>query len=444
MNIGVKLKESSGTDPERIDEIATLKQRIKELEQSESERNRAEEALRTSEVMLHKEQEFSRLLLDTSPALIVAIGLDGKTLMMNQALLDILEYTKKEIIGTEYMNTFIPEEDREMLSTVFQQIIKKGKAMVNENRIRSKSGRIYLVEWHGRTVHKKNDFDFFLGVGIDITDWKSAEEKLRKSEAKYRTIVENTNDAIYIHDFEGNIIDVNENACRMVGYTKDELVGSHLSKIDKTWHLPENKELEVLMREGGIIFERDNVRKDGSVVSVEISVKIINHDGKGTVQGFVRDITERKRVAEELVSKTKSLEDTNTALKVLLKYRDEETKKVEDSYTSNIRELIMPYVEKLKKTRLEDRQQLFLDIVEENLNAILSPFLKNVSMKFSNFTPQEIEIASHIRIGKTTKDIAELMNLSPGTINTHRNNIRKKLGLNNINVNLTAYLKSLA
>ncbi len=50
-------------------------------------------------------------------------------------------------------------------------------------------------------------------------------------------------------------------------------------------------------------------------------------------------------------------------------------------------------------------------------------------MKFSNFTPQEIEIASHIRIGKTTKDIAELMNLSPGTINTHRNNIRKKLGL---------------
>jgi DNA-binding NarL/FixJ family response regulator len=82
--------------------------------------------------------------------------------------------------------------------------------------------------------------------------------------------------------------------------------------------------------------------------------------------------------------------------------------------------------------------------MEENLNAILSPFLKNVSMKFSNFTPQEIDIASHIRIGKTTKDIAELMNLSPGTINTYRNNIRKKLGLNNINVNLTAYLKSLA
>ena len=240
------MKESSGTYPELIEKIVTLKQRIKKLEQSESERKRAEEALRTSETELRKEQEFSRLLLDTSPALIVAIGLDGKTLMMNQALLDILEYTKEEIVGTEYMNTFVPEEDREMLATVFQQIIKKGKATVNENWIRSKSGRTYLVEWHGRTVHNKSDFDFFLGVGIDVTDRKSAEEELKKSEVKYRTIVENTNDAIYIHDFEGNIIDVNENACRMVGYKKDELIGSHLSKIDKVWHLPEIKSLRNL------------------------------------------------------------------------------------------------------------------------------------------------------------------------------------------------------
>ena len=136
-----------------------------------TERKRAEEALRTSEVKFRKEQEFSQLLLDTSPALIVAIGFDGKTLMINQALLDVIEYTKEEITGVDYLNTFVPEEDRGMLALVFQQIINEGKATVNKNRIRSRSGRTYLVEWHGRTViQTEGDSDFFVGVGIDITE----------------------------------------------------------------------------------------------------------------------------------------------------------------------------------------------------------------------------------------------------------------------------------
>ncbi|MBA4390716.1 MAG: hypothetical protein C0399_07245, partial [Syntrophus sp. (in: bacteria)] len=145
-----------------------------------TERKQAGEALQETEAKLRKEQEFSQLLLDTSPALIVAIGFDGKTLMMNQALLDVLEYTKEEITGVDYLNTFVSEEDRGMLAVVFQQIINEGKATVNENRIRSRSGRIYLVEWHGRTVHKEGDLDFFVGIGIDITSRKHAEEEILK------------------------------------------------------------------------------------------------------------------------------------------------------------------------------------------------------------------------------------------------------------------------
>src|SRR5664280_2114246 len=108
-----------------------------------TERKQAEEALTNSEAKLRKEQKFSQLLLDNSPALIVAISLDGKTMMMNKALLDTLEYTTEEIKGADYLTTFVPEEDRGMLAGVFQKIMQKRITTLNENRIISKSGRTY-------------------------------------------------------------------------------------------------------------------------------------------------------------------------------------------------------------------------------------------------------------------------------------------------------------
>jgi len=129
----------------------------------------------------------------------------------------------------------------------------------------------------------------------EIEERKHAERALRESEERYRSIVENITDALYIHDFKGNILDVNEHACMMVGYEKDELVGANLSKIDKSWNLPENPELEELIRKGKAIFERQNIRKDGSIIPVEISVKISDPSGNGIIHGFVRDISDRKR-----------------------------------------------------------------------------------------------------------------------------------------------------
>jgi PAS domain S-box-containing protein len=282
----------------------------------------------------------------------------------------------------------------------------------------------------------------------DITEQKKVEAALMQSEKSLRAVFNNIYDGIIVHDLDGRILDVNDRMLEMYGITRGDARNYTIAdySADENGQPGRLKSIwDNVIETASQIFEWKARRPlTNRIFDVEVALRKTEWYGQDAIIGVIRDITERKRVEEELFSKTKSLKDANTALKVLLKYRDEEKKKVEDNYTSNIRELIMPYVEKLKKTRLEDRQQLFLDIIEENLDSILSPFLKNVSMKFSNFTPQEIEIASHIRIGKTTKDIAELMNLSPGTINTHRNNIRKKLGINNVNVNLTAYLKSLA
>ena len=150
-----------------------------------TERKWAEEALRTSEAKFRREHEFSQLLLDTSPALIVAIGYDGKTIMMNRALLEMLEYTLDQALGTDYLTTFVPEDDRELLASVFKSIVEEGKAPVNENRIISKSGKIYLIEWHGATVvNRVGGPNLFVGVGIDITERKQAEADREKLEAQ--------------------------------------------------------------------------------------------------------------------------------------------------------------------------------------------------------------------------------------------------------------------
>ena len=142
---------------------------------------------------------------------------------------------------------------------------------------------------------------------------RRAEDEVRASEKRYRAIVENTNDALYIFDFEGNILDVNENACRMVGYTRDELVGANLSKIDS----PEDTGLrpthmKQLLKDNSTLFAGSHMRKDGSLVPVETSAKVVTHKRKGIIQGFVRDITDRKRMEEEIAgekAKLKTLSD---------------------------------------------------------------------------------------------------------------------------------------
>ncbi len=159
---------------------------------------------------------------------------------------------------------------------------------------------------------------------------------------------------------------------------------------------------------------------------------------------------ERKRIEQDLVKrereleiKTIDLEEANVALRVLLKKGDEDKNELEKRLVFNARGLIEPFLKKLKSSALNTKQQGYVDIIEFNLNGIISPLMRGLSINHINLTPTEIQIANLVRFGQSTKEIAMLLNLSSRTIEVHRNNIRKKINLTNKKINLRTYLQSL-
>jgi DNA-binding CsgD family transcriptional regulator/PAS domain-containing protein len=151
----------------------------------------------------------------------------------------------------------------------------------------------------------------------------------------------------------------------------------------------------------------------------------------------------RKR-EQELELKTKNLAETNTALKVLLKQREGDRLELEQRVLSNIRELVLPYIDKIKRAKLEPREKGIAEIIESHLNDLVSPFLQRLSTVKSVLTPQEIQVAALVKEGRTSKEIGEILGVSDTTINFHRKNLRRKLGLSNTQTNLRTHLLSLS
>jgi len=150
----------------------------------------------------------------------------------------------------------------------------------------------------------------------------------------------------------------------------------------------------------------------------------------------------RKR-EKELKIKTESLEEANTALKVLLKKKDDDETELEEKGLSNVRELVIPFLEKVKKSQLDPKQISNINILELNLNDIISPFLRNFSVKYASLTPTEIQVAHLVKHGARSKEIANLLDLSKRTIDSHRANIREKLKIKNKKSNLRSYLSAI-
>ena len=155
-----------------------------------------------------------------------------------------------------------------------------------------------------------------------------------------------------------------------------------------------------------------------------------------TIEALEEEIRQHEITSKKLASQTTALQEMNTALQVLLKRRDEEKTQYDMELKGKIEKMIQPYLDKLKESKLSDEQKNILTLIEQNLRAVGSPFLYSPLLLFSNLTAKEIQVANLIKQGLTSKEIASLLEISPRTVETHRYQIRKKLGFQDKKRNL--------
>ncbi len=280
--------------------------------------------------------------------------------------------------------------------------------------------------------------------------------ELMENKEEFGIIFENASDLYLYTRMDGTIINVNRRLKDIFNYKRGYVVQKNIlelgllgSDLFKNQTTPFSKFVTGRQTQP---MELKTFHKNGTPLYIEANFRLIkeNNFDKGVLI-FIRNITKRKHAEkallehrdhlEELVrDRTSNLAELNTALKVLLDQRDRDKIELEEKILFNVRELVLPYFERLKKSKMDSSQKASLDIIETNLNNIISPFSHRLSTKFMKLTHTEVLISNYVKHGKSTKEIADLMNLSANTIESYRKQIRKKMGIRNQKANLRTFL----
>ncbi|MBN2111447.1 MAG: PAS domain S-box protein [Methanosarcinaceae archaeon] len=323
------------------------------------------------------ESERARKYLEVAGSMIVALDPKGNIVLTNAKCCEELEYSEDELIGSNWFDTVILPEDREKMLEVFNRILNGDLDSVEyfENCIFTKNGEKKLLSWQNSYMRDPSGkITTVLSSGLDITRHRSAEKKIQASEEKFRTLFENSVDAVIILSSDGAILEVNNAACNMLGYSREEFLG--LSKNDLV--APEYRDscmenTASVMEKGHDMFETLFVKKDGSRLPVEMSVKIIDYNGNPAMLSNGRDISERRK-AEEAISKyTEDLSKANEALKSLDRMKNE--------FISNLsHELKTPLIS------IKGYNELVHDEVLGPLNEKQKNAMKNVLDKYDHLS----------------------------------------------------------
>jgi PAS domain S-box-containing protein len=406
-----------------------------------TERKRAEELLQQSE-------NLYRTIFENTGTATIIIEEDTIISLVNTEFVKMTGYSKDEWERKRSWTEFVAREDVERMRRY--HYLRR-----NDANAAPRNYEFSLIDSWGRVR------DVFLTVAMipgtrksvasfaDMTERKIALRKARESENWYRTIFETTGTATIIIEEDTVMSLVNTEFAQLSGASKEYCEGRSWTHFIAPEDVGRMKRFHQLRRvdpnaaprnyEFGFIDVKGN-RKE-----LMITISMIPGTNKSVaslldITGHRRAEEEAKRRAQEVHLKSKNLEEVNTALNVLLKRREEDKNELEEKVLLNVRELAVPYIEKIKKTKLSQSQLTYLTILEKSLNDIISPFIHTMKVKYSRLTPTEIQVASLIREGKTSKEISEILNASTRAVDFHRGNIRRKLGLKNEKSNLRSFL----
>lgn len=409
---------------------------------------------------------------------------DTSLTYVNEGYCTICGRERAELIGRKWIE-FVPERSQKMVLHYIQSLGNKSRATNHEYELIATDGRTIRLSWNTYPIlDDRGTIVEYQSVGRVITKNKESEEALRESEQRFRDLAEKAPVGIYL--LEGSVaIYVNQHFAWMHGYTVDELIGK--DKLRALIHPDDWKDAKrrIAKRRSSGPGSRERfsfrgITKAGKTIYIEGHSTVTTYQGRPAAIGIGIDVTDQKRieeeleeyrnhleklvedktaqlshvneelrqdiirrqhVEEELKTKSENLQEANIALKVLLKQGEDYKEELEEKVYSNVKKVVLPHVSMLKSTRLDNNQKTLLDLIETNLNKIISPFSKRISA--FNFTPKEMEVIGFVKEGKTTKQIAGLLNVSLDAVSQHRYQIRRKLKLNRNKTGLRSYLLTL-
>jgi PAS domain S-box-containing protein len=280
---------------------------------------------------------------------------------------------------------------------------------------------------------------------------KTAENTLLKGERMFRELFENVPAIAFVMERGGKLVTTNQVRSQTLRGSDRTATAGTLAIPRATRELWRQVGHQVIGSGHPAWYTEVVLMGYGEKRYFETRVNPIKQHGAATgVIGVVNDVTESRGASEELrkreeevLRQSRNLEETNAALRVVLEKREGDKRELGERIMANVKELVVPYLERLQRGHLDSQQRALISIALANMREILSPFAATLSSRFLNLTPTQIKVAALIRDGRTTKEIASLLHLSENTIVSHRFHIRSKLGLRNRTVNLRSYLRSL-
>ncbi|MFX1582357.1 MAG: PAS domain S-box protein [Promethearchaeota archaeon] len=242
------------------------------------------------------------MIFEMPEVLIVGLDRKGRITFFNKGCEKLSGYKREEVLGKSLFTTLIPKNQRVDVRVVFNDLFESKESSIYVNDWLTKRGNKRTIEWHNTLKSDQTgELEETFSIGIDITKKKQVERDLRESEKKFRTLFDNANEAMFIVDFQGNIIEVNRAASELTGYSRKALLTMTAQDItipDDTTKIPARK--KKFEEKGSLVFETVIQPKKRKPIAVEISASAIEYSRRPGMLAVMRDITARQKAEETL------------------------------------------------------------------------------------------------------------------------------------------------
>ena len=365
------------------------------------------------------------------------IDKEGNLIHCNSAFMELWRInSSREFQGQLIHNFWIKNE---VLDKGIQQALGEKHSWQGEMDALRADGSVFRTFVILNQLHDEAGRPLNIAVTVlDCTEKKELMDHNRNLASQFESLLKTTRDGFWINDFQGNILEVNDRICEMLEYDRDTLTAMKIDDVD-IYEVNQDvvARCHEILQQGSLLFKSRQKTRTGKILNVEVST-IFWAEGKSFF-AFIRDTTEQEELMKDLISTKRHLEEMNTALKVVLSNKEQESADSFQSINRIVQKTVMPLLYQLKMENCSHHKEIIDQVIRNLQNLQKKPENKLVE----KLSPREYQVARYIVQCLSSKEIADLMGMSLRTVESYRLTIRKKLELNNTHRNLKCELESL-